>query len=297
MRWLFIVLLVTASPACAGRVTSLSAPAAPTPPAPTPSAPTPLPAPEGWVLYPSPSADDPALTCANHSNREWRVAAVGEGVKVSPDAPGNHQDPLPPGINSRSVGAGAKSERHVIRVGDGWLVGLDAGEFGGALWWFGADGKSSKRLGEENVVGFAESSKGVLALAGLAHLGSDSGKLLRITDGEAGNREVEVLADLGAAPRAFAVESQDSLLIVTTRGLVRVRSSGAVEQLLPTNYGLLYPNSMTVSPSGVIHVGMRHFITRLTPAGSGYKEEWFVPADCTRFETRNYDCVCISGRK
>jgi hypothetical protein len=297
MRWLFIILLVTVSPSCAGQVTSPSAPAATTPPVAAPSAPPHLPAPVGWVLYPSPSANDPALTCANYSRREWRVAADGESVKVSPDARSNHQDPLPPEINSRSVAVGSKSERHVIRVEDGWLVGLNAGEFGGALWWFGSDGKSSKRLGDENVVGFAESSKGVMALAGLAHMGSDSGKVLRITDGESGDRKVEALADLGAAPRAFAVESQDSLLIVTTRGLVRVRSSGAVEQLLTTNYGLLYPNSMTVSPSGVIHVGMRHFITRLTPAGNGYQEEWFVPADCTRFETRNYDCVCIPERK
>jgi hypothetical protein len=256
-----------------------------------------MPAPEGWVPYPSPSANDPALTCANYSRREWRVTAAGESVKVSPDTWGNHQDPLPPEINSRSVAVGSKSERHVIRVEDGWLVGLNAGEFGGALWWFGSDGKSSKRLGDENVVGFAESSKGVLALAGLAHMDSDSGKVFRITDGESGNRKVEALADLGAAPRAFAVESQDSLLIVTTRGIVRVRSSGAVEQLLTTNYGLLYPNSMTVSPSGVVYIGMRHFITRLTPTGNGYKEEWFVPASCTRFETRDYDCVCISGRK
>ena len=289
MRWLIIILLTTICPSCAGPASShiqLAPPASAS-----------LPAPEGWELFPPPPADGPALRCANYSQREWRVTAVGEHLKIGPDRLQEHQAPLPPGINVKSIAVGSKGERHVIRVGDGWLVGLDAGEFGGGLWWFSSDGASSKRLADLNVVGFAESSKGVLALAGLAHMGSDAGKVLRVTEGAAGNRKVEALADLGAAPSTFAMESPDSLLIVTTRGLVRVRTSGAMEQLLPVDYSLLYPNSMTLSPSGVIHVGMRHFITRLTPTGESYKEEWFVPTGCSSFGIRNYDCVCVSGRK
>ena len=204
---------------------------------------------------------------------------------------------LPSEISSKEVAVGSKGDRHVIRVEDGWLVGIDRGEFGGALWWFSSDGKNSKKLADENVVGFAQSSSGMMALTGLAHLGIDTGKILRITNGAAGNRKIEMLVDLGAAPRIFVVESPDSLLIMTTRGLVRVKSSGVVEQLLSTNYALLYPNSMTLSTSGVVHVGMRHFITRLTPTGNSYREEWFVPIGCLKFRIRDYDCVCVSGRK
>jgi hypothetical protein len=289
MRWLLIILLLTSCSSCAERVGSQTPVAS--------SELASLPAPEGWVLYPSPLADSPALRCANYSMREWRVTVEGESLKTRLDTRRDHQAPLPSEINSKNVAVGSKGDRHVIQVEDGWLVGLDVGEFGGALWWFSSDGKNSKKLADENVVGFANSSKGVLALVGLAHMGLDSGKVLRIADGEAGNRKIEVLADLGVAPRTFAVESPDTLLVVTTRGLVRVRTSGMVEQLLPTNYGLLYPNSMTLSPSGVIHVGMRHFVTRLTPTGNSYREEWFVPIGCSQFRIRDYDCVCISGRK
>jgi hypothetical protein len=289
MRWLFIILLLASCSSRAERVNSQ----APTAPPPFAS----LPAPEGWVLYPSPPADSPALRCANYSMREWKVTLAGENLQIRLDTRRDHQDPLPSEISSENVAVGSKGDRHVIRVEDGWLVGLDVGEFGGALWWFSSNGRNSKKLANENVVGFAKSSKGVLALVGLAHMGLDSGKVLRITDGEAGNRKVEALADLGAAPRTFAVESPDSLLIVTTRGLVRVRTSGMADQLLSTNYGLLYPNSMTLFPSGVIHVGLRHFITRLMPTGNSYSEEWFVPVGCSRFRIRDYDCVCVSGRK
>ena len=213
-------------------------------------------------------------------------------MKISPDARSNHVEPLPPVIKEKRVVVYSKSARRVLRVEDGWLVGLDAGEFGGGLWWFNSDGGDGKLLSNDRVVGFAEGPKGVLVLTGIAHLGVDHGEVLLVKGGAGVGRSVEPLADLGAAPRAFVAETGDSLLVMTTRALVRVKSSGAVERLMNTNYGMLYANSMTLSPSGVIHVGMRHFITRLTPSADGYKEEWFVPASCPSFSIRDFDCVC-----
>ena len=35
---------------------------------------------------------------------------------------------------------------------------------------------------------------------------------------------------------------------------------------------------------------------RLTPNGNSYTEEWFVPAECTLFTKRDYDCVCVNQR-
>jgi hypothetical protein len=305
MRWLLVVLLLTGCSSRAKRAGTQAQAAASPQAAATPSNPSPLtsaappaassPAPEGWAPYPRPAAESAELRCANHSQREWRVEAEGEGLKISPDALRLHQDPLPPEINLREVAVGTKGERRVLRVEDGWLVGIDVGEFGGGLWWFGPEGGGGRKLSAENVVGFARTSKGVLALTGLAHMGLDYGKVLSITDGAGEGRKVEPFADLGAAPQTFVEESPDSLLILTTRALLRVSASGEVEQLLPTTYSSLYPNSMTLSPSGVVHVGMRHFVTRLTPAAGGYKEEWFVPAGCAKFRLRGFDCVCASG--
>jgi hypothetical protein len=220
------------------------------------------------------------------------VSLDGEGLQIRLDKKRDHQDPLPAQIQSKNVAVGSKADRHVIRVNDGWLVGMDVGEFGGGLWWFSADGQRNKKLLDENVVGFANSSKGVLVLVGLAHMTLDDGKILRITDGVAGNRKLEQLVDLGSAPATFAIESPDALIVLTTTGLVRVRTSGQKENLLRTEYESLYPTSMTLSSSGLIYVGMRQFVTRLTPTGNTYQEEWFVPADCTKFSIRDFDCVC-----
>lgn len=254
-----------------------------------------LPPPPGWVLYPNPATDHAVLQCANHSRREWRVILDGDNVKTRLDTLSNHQEPLPPNIRSGSVVVGSKGTRHVAQVDDGSLIGLDVGEFGGGLWWFSSDGKSSKRLSEENVLGFVKTRWGILALVGLAHMGTDYGQVLRVGDGAAGNRRIEVLANLGAAPRSFVIESPDSFLVLTTRDLVRVAQNAAVHHLLPVKYGLLYPNSMTLGPSGILHIGMRHFVTRLTPTEGGYKEEWFVPAGCLRFAVKDYDCECLSN--
>ncbi len=253
---LLIILLMTCS-SCAERITARSQ---------TPSASDSSSPPNGWVAYPKPSDDSDALRCAKYSMREWRVVLNGEHLQIRLDTKRDHQDALPSGITSRNVAVGSKADRHIIRVDDGWLVGMDVGEFGGGLWWFSANGRHSKKLSDENVHGLANTSRGVLA-------------------------------DLGSAPEAFVVESPDTVIIMTTMGLVRVRTSGKVEELFKTNYELLYPNSMTLSASGVIHVGMRLFVTRLTPTGDGYKEEWFVQPDCAKFAIRDLDCICLQRKQ
>jgi hypothetical protein len=139
----------------------------------------------------------------------------------------------------------------------------------------------------------------VLAIVGLAHLGRESGKILRIGKGSAGRQPVEVLADLGAACLTFAMESPRSLIVMTTQRLMRVRTSGSVKPLLPVpwHYVSLRPNSVSISPSGVIHIGLQHFVIRLMPTEHGYTEEWLVPLECLQFEFRDENCVCIPGRK
>lgn len=248
---------------------------------------------DGWVAHREPWPESDAIFCGNYSNRRWKVALDGENLQITPeDRSQARQDPWPPGI---VLEANSFGDRHVIAVSDGWLIGFDAGEFGSGLWWLSSDGSRDKSLSYENVNGFARTSQGVLAFVGLSHMGFSSGQVLRIADSGAEDRKVEVLADLGAAPDTFVVESPDTVLVLTTTGLVRVTSSGEVQPLFKTNYSRLYPKSMTLSQSGVITVGMQLFVTRLTPRGNTYREQWFVPKYCARFVIRDVECECIPG--
>ena len=250
--------------------------------------------PEGWVPV---SIDDAAVQCGSFSKRAWATGFDGDRITINRASPYGRDDneaaALPFQIIAAEGETGLLGDSHTVQVEDGWLVGFDAGEFGGALWWFSEDGKMRKKLVDENVVGFTTASGQIQLVMGLAHLSFDDGKILRVKRDD-GNWKTELLADLGAAPRTFVVESPASLLVLTTKDLVRVNLTGAFEPLLQTRYQSLYPNSMTLGSDGSIHIGMRHFITRLTRTATGYKENWYVPKDCQRFELHDRDCVCLS---
>jgi hypothetical protein len=52
---------------------------------------------------------------------------------------------LPPQLKPKEMMSGGKSTLKVLETSDGWLVGFDAGEFGG-LWWYRQDGKFDVQL-------------------------------------------------------------------------------------------------------------------------------------------------------
>jgi hypothetical protein len=105
-----------------------------------------------------------------------------------------------------------------------------------------------------------------------------------------------VLVDLGESPHAFALAPDGSVVLVTSTKIHRIKSPGVIETIHNAAYSLLYPTSVVALRSGEIYVGMRHFVTRLTPTGSSYEEEWLVPTDCLSFVEQDYRCGCL-GRQ
>lgn len=242
-------------------------------------------APKGWVPF---SISDEALRCGSYSKLEWKVAFKNGRLEIG-RVSRETELKLPFVLDGRG-------KRSVQKVDDGWLAGFDAGEWGGELWWLGEKGSPRRRLSQENVVGLAPASEGFFVFTGLAHLGTDRGGVLLASRGASG-WEARKLAELGSAIWAFAAESSESVLALTTKRLVRVQASGKIDVLLETRYRGLYPNSLALAEDGAMYVGMRHFITRLTPGASGYTQEWFVPESCRRFELRGIDCVCLDAGK
>jgi hypothetical protein len=232
-----------------------------------------LPPPDGWVVYSHNQPAESALLCANHSNRNWIVAVDGERLRIKSSRRPPHGGP------------------RIMPFNDGTLVGRDQGEFGGGLWWITRESKVE--LSDDNVLGFVDTPFGMLALTGLDHLSLHSGQVLRLSPSSP--PDVVVLADLGQAPYAFVKDAHGSVIVVTGSRLIRIDAPGDVRTLFNSVYGLLIPNSVAVSTSGTLYVGMRHFVTRLTPVGASYRQEWLVPADCAKFELRGFDCVCLNA--
>jgi hypothetical protein len=179
---------------------------------------------------------------------------------------GSHQD-------------GLAGEWFSARVPDGWLIGYNAGEFGAALWWFSPDGGDRYRISDDHVVGFIPAPSGPLAITGIAHGTTSRGQVIRFRRGEGGRWRSEPLADLGGAPEAAVSNSDGSLTVATHDRLLHVDiGTSRVDVLLAGAFwGALFPNSVAVTTSGTVYVGMRHGVARVAKTGAAYEARWLLP--------------------
>jgi hypothetical protein len=96
-----------------------------------------------WPLRPAPPSRS-ERHCTDYSRMFWSVSLDGGVPRTEQLITREHVDPLP---FAYAEGRDRQGSRYVARVTDGWLVGFDAGEFGGGLWWFSErDGHESRRI-------------------------------------------------------------------------------------------------------------------------------------------------------
>lgn len=249
--------------------------------------------PSGWVPYPTPKEDSLSIRCANRSGRPQHVSLSDSGqlqikqLSSSYERDEYSRQQFPKGVKHQQGMIGRQS---IFKMpGGGWLLGFDAGEFGGGLWSADSSGNTHK-LSAENVHGLVDTPQGILVFVGLAHLFLDSGNVLIVPYTATSNAEVKILAKLDGAPEALTRISSDTALVVTTHGITEITSLGSAKTLLHADFSLLYPNSVVSTPDGTVYVGMRLFVVRFDPHAEHDAEQWFLPQSCERFETTG--CVC-----
>jgi hypothetical protein len=249
--------------------------------------------PTGWTIYPTPESGGDAIQCANYSHLEWRVSLSEAGTaqivsRPKPYGAKSSKLDLPVGVKRQKGMIGVES---TFKLQNGWLLGFDAGEFGGGLWFADVDGKTQE-LSKENVHGFIETQQGVLVFVGLAHMGFDSGKVLIVPYKINSQTDLRTLAELDGAPEAVSKLSADTALVITTQGISQIASSGVSKTLLHRRFSGLYPNSVVYASDSAIYAGMRLFVVRLAQQSGEYREQWLVPDNCMHFRVRDLDCVC-----
>ncbi len=132
----------------------------------------------------------------------------------------------------------------IERVGRGWVLGTDMGEFGGGAWFVTRDGRARTLL-SRNIVGTVEFAGVRYLLEGLGHMGSE-GAILKMQE-TAGGVELRRMVELPAAPYDVAIVG-DHLLHATRAGVAVVSTSFEIELLpyatrrrppseLPSGYG------------------------------------------------------------
>ncbi len=158
--------------------------------------------------------------------------------------------------------------RHVVQISSGWLVGFDAGEFGGGLWCYptaSAEGARVRPSADapvhpqdyykaDNVRGFGRVNGELVVLMGLDHMDGRSGRVFQVKP--VGPEIVLVpWAVLDGSPSAWAVDER--FLFVVTDSSVYSLSPPATATVVHTfsgELGGLYPTSVVrTDDAGAVH--------------------------------------------
>lgn len=228
-----------------------------------------------WIALKPPQIRSERWTAATYSHYSWIVSGKNGNVIASYTNTVKRPENRPPfqvGV-SKTLRGNIQS----IQVKNGYLVGRDAGEWGGNLQWFSMDGKEHYEVSKEQVVGFIQTKNELYAFSGLAHMGYEFGHILRLSKVN-DHWKSKLFVDIKHAPRAFLVEKDGSLLVVTNKTLMRIKKNKQVETLIAKAFWWsLYPISVLETSSGETYVGMRHGVARVHKDQSKYIVEWLLP--------------------
>jgi hypothetical protein len=251
--------------------------------------------PAGWTETRPPVGSiwqNSELLCANSSRREWRVQSSDQVQIIDSAKEKPTKVTFPPNLVRTKDMLGRAI---LVKAGDGWLIGFNAGEFGGGLWWANADGSQTKPLSGENVQVIAPRGEELLVLTGLAHLSIDKGTVYSYRPGNGTPGAFVRIADLGSAPGAAMLQKNGTLLIATDTRVLKLSSDNRLWELYRSeNMGFFYPHSIVADQHDTVFVGMRFYVLCLKRrTDETYDASWFVQSNCTRVKVKDFDCICI----
>lgn len=244
-----------------------------------------------WLRTQPPSLGDERWHAANNDTEHaWvvymlkdrpsvrlRVVKLEKGSPI-PDRQESYPR-MPFVVEQGSAKEGRAGEWFSVQVSDGWIIGFNAGEWGGALWWYSPDGKRRYKISEDQVVGFIKTDAGLFALEGLAHKSISRGRIVKLAKDNEGRWVSSNFVELGGAPEVGVLASDGLLTAATHDRLLRVNLVTKRIEVLFKNafWGGLYPTSMVIAPSGAVYMGMRHGVVELKKAGDIFRAHWLIP--------------------
>lgn len=167
------------------------------------------------------------------------------------------------------------SIRAVKKVSDGYIVGLNGGEFGGGLWFISINGKKSYEISSYiRIKQIFEFNNKLYVIRGLAHLGSSYGSLFELKKDK--KWKISKNFQLPNAPNFVIIENENILILTSDRLMSFDKNEKLVEILkAPFYWGMYYPSSAIVE-SNVIYLAMRKGILKITDFKSDHNFEWLV---------------------
>jgi hypothetical protein len=238
------------------------------------------------------------LKCAERTESSMEVTAPERQVRVRAiairprRASGTNGPGLPVAVSPSLLRRGHWiTKRHA----DGWFVGLDAGEFGGGLWWVTAAG-SDQQIIESNypVLAIGDTSHGMYVVtadefdfdateetSAFTTIEQDKSQHWHVTSRH--RVQGEFIADLEDRADGIYILGPHTLSLWTGSEWLSVPA-----EFHPLE-ARLGPFSM-VADNEAIYVGMRLLVLKIPKAGGA--GSWFAPRDCRTFDLGPDGCRC-----
>jgi hypothetical protein len=158
------------------------------------------------------------------------------------------------------------SASDTLRVEDGWFVGVDQGEWGGALYWFSPDGAKNYKISDHQIVDLFVHQNEIRAIEGLSHLGLSRGSLITLTQNEKGSQwQVKSTFTLPSAPETVSPLREGRLLIALSDSIVSVAPDNTLIPILPESgvSHLSVSSSIVSTNESKLYLGMRQYVGEL----------------------------------
>ena len=170
-----------------------------------------------------------------------------------------------------------KGKRSVKKTPDGFLVGVNKGEFGGGLYFVENDGLNGYEMGKFlNIRLIFEYNARYFSLEGLSHLSVQRGQIIEIYK-EDKFWKYKPLTQLIEAPALIADYNKEKI-ILTSQHILKFGQDFKVTEILksPFYWGVLYPSSMIVDNNDV-YIAMRKGILKIKAFDTSPEYEWYIP--------------------
>jgi len=159
-----------------------------------------------------------------------------------------------------------KKGNGILPVDDGYLIGIDQGEWGGRILWYSKDGKEKYKISDDQISDFIRKDGHIYAIEGLLHTYTSKGSFIELR--KINSKWVsQLVTKLPFAPFGIAINSKNNFVIGTSNNIIEMRKDGhytilcdkPVWNAFDDNY--LDPKSLLIK-NDILYAGMKKGVLR-----------------------------------
>jgi hypothetical protein len=223
-----------------------------------------------WKSHSIPKNKD-TLISYNWSSSWWVVYVKNEEIYTYKKNI-NIKDALP--FDTRSTQEeklfNISGERSVLKVDNGYLVGMNYGEWGGDFSWYSRLGGVHKKISGDQILKFLVIRQEIFALNGY-------GDILQVEKTKAGwSTKNYIKFPIDQNLISFALDSQGNFIVITNSSLLKIDKEKKITTIIENGFWLpyLHPTSMVIV-NDIVYAGMPMGVFKYNL--NTQTKEWLMP--------------------